>query len=94
MLAPGVLLTLVMFKLNRIPEPESGVKSFEKAETRSVLIGPTPSRMFPVTFQLPPVSPAPDAGWLWKVTTVSSKVKSPWKPIKLSAGLIAEVVTG
>ena len=25
----GVLLTLVMFKLKRVPEPESGVKSFE-----------------------------------------------------------------
>ena len=41
-LAPGVLLTRVMFKLNRVPEPESGVKSFEKAEMRRVLIGPPP----------------------------------------------------
>ena len=42
MLAPGVLLTLVMFRLKRVPEPESGVKSFEKAEMRRVLIGPPP----------------------------------------------------
>src|SRR5438067_10355309 len=60
--APGVLLTLVMFRLNRVPEPESGVKSFEKAEMRRVLIGPPPGRTFPVTFQLPAVSPAPETG--------------------------------
>ena len=28
-LAPGVLLTLVMFRLNRVPEPDSGVESTE-----------------------------------------------------------------
>ena len=61
-LAPGVLLTLVMFRLKRVPEPESGVKSFEKAEMRSVLIGPPPGIMFPDTFQLLAVSPAPDTG--------------------------------
>ena len=27
---------------------------------RSVLIGPDPGKTFPDTFQLPPVSPAPD----------------------------------
>src|SRR5437762_10853732 len=90
-LAPPVLLTLVMFRLNRVPEPESGVKSFEKAEMRSVLVGPVPGRMFPDTFQLLAVSPAADAGEPWKVTTVSSKVKSPWNPTRLSEALITEV---
>src|SRR5438477_9590100 len=92
--APGVLLTLVMFRLNRVPEPESGVKSFEKADMRSVRIGPPPGIMFPDTFQLAAVSPVPDTGVPWKVTTVSSKVKSPWNPIRLSDGLRAEVTTG
>ena len=27
--APGVLLTRVIFRLNKVPEPESGVKSLE-----------------------------------------------------------------
>src|SRR5438552_6369952 len=76
-LAPGVLLTLVMFRLNRVPEPESGVKSFEKADIRRVLIGPPPGRMFPDTFQLLTESPALETGGFWKVTTVESKVKSP-----------------
>jgi hypothetical protein len=71
--APAVPLTLVMFRLYRVPEPESGVKSFEKADTRNVLIGSPPGRTFPDTFQLLAVSPAPDTGGLWKVTTVSSK---------------------
>src|SRR5438876_12286153 len=66
-LAPGVLLTLVMFRLNKVPEPESGVKSFEKAEMRRVLIGPPPGRTFPVTFQLPAVSPALEIGGFWQV---------------------------
>ena len=61
-LAPGVLLTLVMFRLNRVPEPESGVESFEKAEMRSVLIGPPPGITLPDTFQLVAVSPAPETG--------------------------------
>src|SRR6266404_7272375 len=73
-LAPGVLLTLVMFRLNRVPEPESGVESFEKAEMRRVLIGPPPGITLPDTFQLEAVSPAADTGGLWKVTTVWSKV--------------------
>ena len=93
-LAPGVLLTLVMFRLKRVPEPESGTKSFEKAETRSVLIGPPPGITFPDTFQLLAVSPVLDTGGVWKVTTVSSKVKSPWNPIRLSEELSAEVTTG
>ena len=93
-LAPGVVLTLVMFRLNRVPEPASGVKSFEKADMRSVLIGPPPGTTLPDTFQLVAVSPVLDTGGLWKVTTVSSKVKSPWNPIRLSAPLRAEVTTG
>ena len=96
-LAPGVLLTLVIFSLYRVPEPESGVEPFEKAEMRSVLIGPPPGITLPATVQSPGgerVSPAPDTGGVWKVTTVSSKVKSPWNPIRLSEGLMAEVATG
>src|SRR4029077_15605527 len=81
----GVLLTLVMFRLNRVPEPDSGVKSFEMADMRRVLIGPGPARTMPAAFQLLPVSPALDTGVLWKVTTVSSKVKSPWNATRLSA---------
>ena len=92
--APEALLTLVIFRLNRVPEPESGVKSFEKAEMRSVLIGPPPGITLPDTFQLVAVSPALETGGLWKVTTVSSKVKSPWNPIRLSEALRAEVTTG
>src|ERR1044071_10158482 len=68
---PGVLLTLVRFRLKRVPEPESGLKSFEKAEMRSVLIGPPPGITLPNTFQLLAVSPAADTGELWKVNNVS-----------------------
>src|ERR1044071_8242959 len=93
-LAPPVLLTLVMFRLNKVPEPESGTKSFEKAEMHRVLMGPPPGITLPETFQLEAVSPAADTGGFWKVTTVSSKVKSPWNPIRLSEGLMAEVRTG
>src|SRR5438045_7293179 len=77
-LAPAVLLTLVRFRLNKVPAPESAVESFEKADMCSVLIGPPPGRTEPDTFQSPEVSPAFDAGDPWKVTTVSSKVRSPW----------------
>ena len=70
------------------------MKSFEKAETRSVLIGPDPGRTLPDTFQLPPVSPAPETGGFWKVTTVELNVKSAWKPTRLLAALITEVSTG
>src|SRR5204863_1849774 len=91
--APALLLTRVSLRLNRVPQPESGVTSFEKAEMRSVLIGPPPGRMLPDTFQLLAVSPAPDTGVPWKLTTVSSKVKSPWNPIRLSEELRVEVTT-
>ena len=51
-------LTRFILSSNSVPDPESGWKSFEKADTRSVLIGPGPGSTFPDTFQLPPVSPA------------------------------------
>ena len=54
----AALLTLVMRNSNSVPDPFSGAKSFEKANMRSVLIGPVPGRTFPATFQLPPVTPA------------------------------------
>ena len=93
-LAPCVLLTRVMFKTKRVPEPDNGVESMEKAETRRVRTGPGPGRTLPETFQLVPVSPAAETGGFWKVTTVSSKVKSPWKANKLSEALKAVVETG
>ena len=60
---------------------------------RSVLIGPAPGRTFPETFQLPAVSPAFRTGSLWKVITLSSKVKSPWNPTNLLFASVADVVT-
>jgi hypothetical protein len=83
-----------MFRLNKTPEPERGVKSFEKAEIRRVRIGPLPGRMLPDTFQFVAVRPVPDTGGFWKVITVSSKVKSPWKPTRLSELLMVVVTTG
>ena len=81
-ITPGVLLTRSMRRLNSVPEPVSGVTpSFTKAETRRILIGPGPGKTFPATVQLLAVSPA---GWttgLEKLTTVESKLKSPWKPM-------------
>src|SRR5437016_3414299 len=50
--------------------------------------------MFPDTFQLPPVSPLFITGGFEKVTTVSSKVKSPWKPTKLTSAVMVVVTTG
>src|SRR5436190_10153586 len=69
-LAPTVLLTLVRLRLKRTPEPDSGVKSFENADIRTVLIGPPPGITLPETFQFVPVSPAGDTGGFWKVTIV------------------------
>ena len=95
MVAPGVLLTRTMFKLKRVPEPNRGVKpSFEKPDIRKVLIGPPPGRTLADTFQLLAVSPADVAGGFWKVATVESKVKSPWKPMILSLASIMETVIG
>src|SRR5664279_1455745 len=91
--APGVLLTLVMFSVNRVPEPDSGVRSFEEADTCSVLIVPAPITL-PVTFQLLAVSPSLETGGPWKVSTDESNVKSPWNPTRLSAASIVEVITG
>ena len=34
-----------------------------------------------------------DDGWLWKVTTLSSKVKSPWNPTSLFFASMAELLT-
>ena len=79
---PGVLLTRSILRLKSVPDPLSGVKSSEKAEKRNVLIGPGPGRMFAETFQFPPpVSPAACTNGDAKVTTLWSKVKSPWKPM-------------
>ena len=60
---------------------------------RNVLIGPFPGRMFPDTFQLPPVSPTFCTGTLWKVTTLPSKMKSPWNPTSLFFASMVEVLT-
>ena len=72
-----MLLTRVILRLNKVPVPESGTKSFENAEIRRVLMGPPPAITLPVTFQFVPVNPAAEMGGFWKVTTVSLKVKSP-----------------
>ena len=74
-----MLLTLSILSWNRVPDPESGAKSFEKADTRRVLIVPVP-RTLPVTFQFAAVRPALCTGGFEKLTTDESKVKSPWKP--------------
>ena len=50
--------------------------------------------MFPVTFQLPAVSPVFITGGVEKVATVSSKLKSPWKPTNIMAGSMVVVTTG
>ena len=89
-----MLLTLVRFRLKRVPEPERGTKSFENAEIRRVRIAPLPGRTLAETFQFPPVRPAGDTGVDWKVTIVESKVKSPWNPTRLLALLIIVVATG
>ena len=79
--APQVLLTLSILRTNSVPEPESGVKSFEKADRRRVLIVPGPVLMtLDETFQLTLVNPEGEAAGLAKLTTAESKVKSPWKP--------------
>ena len=84
LVSPAVLLTLSILTLKSVPIPLSGVKSFEKAEMRSVFIVPGPLlRTFPDTFQLTPVSPNPCVGpgeVVRKVHTAESKRKSPWKP--------------
>ena len=61
----AALLTRVILSSNSVPDPFSVAKSVEKADMRSVLIGPVPGRTFPDTFQLPPVIPALCTGGLW-----------------------------
>jgi len=84
--APGVLLTLNIFRLNIKPDPAIGVKSSEKAEMRKVMNAPGPERMFAETFQLLLVIPAPCTSAptpgpvVPKLQTVSLKTRSPWKP--------------
>ena len=88
LISPGVLLTLSILTSKSVPDPDRAVKSFEKADMRSVLIvlgvadapGVGVGRTLPVTFQLALVRPAERAGGFEKVTTAESKVKSPWKP--------------
>jgi hypothetical protein len=75
------LLTLSILRLKSNPDPFSGVKSSEKAETRRILIPVAGiGRMFEETFQLVLVSPAPATCGVEKLTTLESKVKSHWKP--------------
>ena len=50
--------------------------------------------MFAETFQLLAVSPAAATNGAEKVTTVESKVKSPWKPTKPKAGSMFVVRNG
>ena len=92
--APGVLLIRNIFRLNISPDPDIGVKSSEKADMRKILdVGPPPAKTFAETFQLLAVIPPDDTNApvplgqgkthgavVPKLTTVSSKVKSPWKP--------------
>ena len=84
LVAPGVLLTLSILRLNNVPVPFSGVKSFEKADMRRVLVVPGPLLITLLeTFQLTAVSPAPCVGpgeVPRNVQTAESKRKSPWKP--------------
>jgi hypothetical protein len=87
LISPGVLLTLSIRKLKSVPYPEIGVlTSFTKALTRTVLNGPAPGRMFPATVHPGTVSPAGLTTGAMKVTTLSSKVKSPWKLIRFRLG--------
>ena len=80
--APGVLLTLSILNSNNVPAPFNGTKVFMKADMRRIR---TPvggfGRMLAETFQFESlVSPALWTCGVAKVTTLESKVKSPWKP--------------
>lgn len=77
--APAVLVLRFIRRLKSVPHPLSGVKSCEKAKTRSVLVVPVPST-FALTFQLLAVRPAAATWRESKVTTLLANVKSPWKP--------------
>src|SRR5437762_13881121 len=84
--APHVLLTLSILNSNSVPgPPASGTKAPMKDDMRRVLIGPPPGRMLAETFQFGSlVSPALWTCGVAKVTTVWSKLKSPWKPTSLA----------
>ena len=60
---------------------------------RSVLISPLQARTFPDTFNCRQSARLSDTGSLGKVTTLSSKVKSPWNPTSLFFASMAEVLT-
>ena len=78
--SPGVSLTLNIRSSNNVPDPFSGVKSFDIADIRKVLMVPGPELRMPAeTFQLLAVSPACCTCGVAKPTTAESKVKSPWK---------------
>jgi hypothetical protein len=77
--SPGVSLTLTILSSNNVPDPFNGVKSFDKADTRKVLMVPGPELRIPAaTFQLLAVRPAAWTCGVAKSTTAESKVKSPW----------------
>jgi hypothetical protein len=63
-LAPGVLLIRIAFKVNNVPAPLNGVMpSFEKADIRTVLVVPGPVfKTLPDTVQLSAVRPAAASG--------------------------------
>ena len=68
-----MLLTRSILRTYRVPEPESGVKSFEKADTRTVLIVPGPLLiMLDETFQLTAVSPEGEQAGAAKLTLAES----------------------
>ena len=80
LIAPGVLFTLTILRLNNVPDPFIGVLSCEKADMRRVFSVPGPLLIiFAATIQLLAVSPAAATGGLAKLTIAESKVKSPWK---------------
>jgi hypothetical protein len=73
LVAPAVLLTRSIRSSNKVPDPDSGVKSFDKADMRRVLIVPGPVLKMPAeTFQLPAVSPACCTCGVEKLTTAES----------------------
>lgn len=58
LVAPGMLLSLRILRLNIVPDPLSGVRSSEKADTRKVFIVPGPELIILAeTLHWLPVSP-------------------------------------
>jgi hypothetical protein len=73
LVAPGELLTRKGLSTNSVPDPFRGMKSFEKADRRIVLIVPGPVlRMLPLMFQFPLVSPAFCTGGVVNLITAES----------------------